>query len=149
MGQKKKFKITWKGYHDYIEKLGNMVRKSRWKPNVIVCISRGGLPVGLMLSEYLKKPLGVITVQSYHGTKQGRLKFNKHISTIAPIRGKILLADDLVDSGKTITATKRYLEKFGTVRTAVMFRKTCAKFMPDYFVRETPGGMWIVFPYNG
>jgi len=144
-----KHKIGWGKYHRYVEKLGDLVRRSKWRPNVIVCISRGGLPVGLMLSEYLKKPLGVITVQSYGGTKQGRLKFNRHISTIAPIRGKILLADDLVDTGKTIKATKKYLSRFGEVRTAVMFRKVASRFVPDYFVRDMPHSKWIVFPYNG
>lgn len=144
-----KIRIGWKAYHNYVKRLGDLVKGSGYRPNVIVCISRGGLPVGLMLSEYLKKPLGVISAQSYHGTRQGRLKFNRHISAIAPIRGKILLADDLVDSGKTIRATKKFLGRLGEVRTAVMFRKTGAKFMPDYFVRETPGRMWIVFPYNG
>lgn len=149
MRGKGKLKITWKGYHDCVTRLAEKVRRSGWRPDVIVCISRGGLPVGLMLSERLRKPLGVISVQSYRGMRRRELRFNKYISTVAPIRGRILLADDLVDSGKTITATKRYLEKFGEVRTAVMFRKTGAKFMPDYFVRETPGRMWIVFPYNG
>lgn len=141
-------KISWSAYHRHADKLAAMVKKDRFRPDVIVCISRGGLPLGLMLSESLKKPLGVITVQSYRGKKQGRMRFDTRISSIAPIRGRILLADDLVDSGKTIVRTEKYLGRFGTVRTAVMFKKRCSAFEPDYFAKLMPADKWIVFPYS-
>lgn len=142
-----KSKISWKAYHRYAEELGAAVKKDRFRPNVIVCISRGGLPIGVMLSEILRRPLAVITVQSYRGTKPGRMKFDTRISSVAPIKGKILLVDDLVDTGRTMKATKKYLLRFGEVRTAVLWRKVCSKFVPDYFAKWMPAEKWIVFPY--
>lgn len=62
--------ISWRRYHLAARKLASLVRRDRFSPSIIVCISRGGLPVGVMLSEMMKKPLGVITVQSYRGKSQ-------------------------------------------------------------------------------
>jgi len=143
-----RIRITWQSYHRHISALGRKIKRSGFRPDVIVCISRGGLPVGLMLSECLKKPLAVITVQSYKGTRRGKLKFDTRISSVEPIKGKILLADDLVDSGTTMRVTKRYLQKRGKVKTAVMFRKECSTFKPDYFVKWMPRDKWIFFPYD-
>ena len=144
----RKLKVTWPTYHRLINKLGRDVKKSRFKPDIIVAISRGGLLVGRMLSEYFNKPLGVITVQSYRATKQDRLRLDKRISSLYPIRGKILLVDDLVDSGKTLEITKAYLEKKGKVKTAVMYRKDCTMCEPDFFGANAPGSTWIIFPYS-
>ncbi|MCX8174804.1 MAG: phosphoribosyltransferase family protein [Candidatus Micrarchaeota archaeon] len=141
-------RISWQEYHRNISALGRKIKRSGFVPDVIVCISRGGLPVGLMLSEYLKRPLAVITVQSYQNKKRGRLRFDTRISSVEPVKGKILLADDLVDSGTTMRVTKRYLQKKGKVKTAVMFRKECSSFEPDYFVKWMPRDKWIYFPYD-
>jgi len=147
-GKKGEARVSWKAYHRYAGQLGRMVRKDRFSPNIIVCISRGGLPVGVMLSEILRKPLGVITVQSYKGKKPGKMRFDSRISAIAPIKGRILLVDDLVDTGRTLKATKKYLLRFGEVRTAVLMRKICSAFVPDYYVKWMPADKWIVFPYH-
>lgn len=144
----KKLKVNWPTYHRLINKLGRSVKQSRFKPDCIVAISRGGLLVGRMLSEYFNKPLGVITVQSYRGTRQDRLRLDQRISSLFPIRGKILLVDDLVDSGKTLEITKGYLEKKGKVKTAVMYRKECTTCEPDYYGANALGNVWIIFPYS-
>lgn len=145
--RKSEIRVSWKAYHGYARRLGRMVRKDRYSPGIIVCISRGGLPVGVMLSEILRKPLGVISVQSYRGKRPGRMRFDGRISAVVPVKGRILLVDDLVDTGRTLKATKKYLLRFGEVRTAVVFRKLCSKFVPDYFVKWMPEDRWIVFPY--
>ena len=57
---------------------------------------------------------------------------------------KILVVDDLVDSGQTMSVvTKLFANK---VKTAVLFRKPTTKFEPDFFVAEV--GEWVVFPYE-
>lgn len=140
--------VSWEQYHQNSIALGKKVQSGGFNPDIIVCISRGGLPIGLMLSEWLKKPLGVITVQSYDGTQQGELRLDARVSSLYPIRGNILLADDLVDSGKTLERTKSYLDGFGKVKTAVMFRKEGACFEPDFYAKDMPKGKWIIFPYS-
>ena len=144
----KKLRVKWPAYHRHINAIGRKVKQSHFKPDIIVAISRGGLLVGRMLSEYFNRPMGVITVQSYRGTKQERLKLDKRISSLYPIRGKILLVDDLVDSGKTLELTKRYLDRKGKVKTAVIYRKDCTLFEPDFFAANAKGDAWIIFPYS-
>lgn len=59
-----------------------------------------------------------------------------------------MLVDDLVDTGRTMKAAKKHLLRSGDVRTAVLWRKECSKFVPDYFVEWMPAKKWIVFPYS-
>mgnify|MGYP003339542929 CR=1 FL=1 len=107
----KKLHVTWEQYHRLIEQLASQVYASGWDFQAIVCLARGGMRVGDVLSRIFDKPLGVLFTSSYRedsGTKQSRLQIAEHMSSAMPLPGsRWLLVDDLVDSGATLVELRR------------------------------------------
>ena len=64
------------------------------------------------------------------------------------IRGrKLLLVDDVVDSGRTLALVLKLLRGFGAdVRSAVIYSKPTTIVQPDFVWKHTDN--WIVFPWS-
>jgi hypoxanthine phosphoribosyltransferase len=148
--------VTWPDYHNAIERLAIAVHQSGWAFNQIVCIARGGLRVGDTLSRIFKLPLAVISTQSYGGEagkERGRLTVAKHMTMTTPTLGdRVLLVDDLVDSGATLDVVKQHLlDTYPTIvdiRTAVLWYKACSTCAPDYHVHFLAESPWIHQPFE-
>ena len=148
--------VTWDDYHQAIELLAAKIHDSGWRFNQIVCIARGGLRIGDTLSRIFKLPLAIISTQSYAGDagrERGTLTVAKHMTMTTPSLGdRVLLADDLVDSGVTLDVVQRHLlDTYPTIadlRTAVLWYKACSKCAPDYYVRYLPENPWIHQPFE-
>ena len=87
-------------YASLIEALARKVRQSAWKFDIVLCLARGGLRPGDVLSRIFDKPLAVLSTSSYRaaaGTVQGRLEIAPQISCAScNIAGRVLLVDDMV-----------------------------------------------------
>lgn len=149
--------VSWSQYHQNIEKLAAKIYQSGWDFNQIVCLARGGLRVGDILSRIYRQPLAILAATSYTGTGdrvRGSLTFSHNLTmTTAQLGSKILLVDDLVDSGITLDATVKWLfQNYGgdvtQVRTAVIWYKACSSVAPDYYVDYLPGNPWIHQPFE-
>jgi uncharacterized protein len=148
--------VTWPDYHNAIERLAIGVHQSGWPFNQIVCIARGGLRVGDTLSRIFKLPLAVISTQSYGGeagNERGTLTVAKHMTMTTPTLGdRVLLVDDLVDSGATLDVVKQHLiDTYPTIvdiRTAVLWYKACSACAPDYHVHFLAESPWIHQPFE-
>ena len=97
--------VDWAEYHRLIERLALSIHRSGWQFDSVIALARGGLRVGDLLSRIFDKPLGVLTTSSYRHTsnvvQQGELKIGSTINATEDItRGRVLLADDLVDTGE-------------------------------------------------
>jgi hypoxanthine phosphoribosyltransferase len=72
--------------------------------------------------------------------------------TKGPLAGKILLVDDLADSGVTLDKVTRHLaenfEGVTEVKSAVIWLKGCSSIRPDYFLEELPHNPWIHQPFE-
>ncbi len=148
--------VSWDQYHRLIEQLAKKVHDSGWEFDEILCLARGGLRVGDVLSRIFDKPLGVLFTSSYRenaGTEQGTLIIADSISSAKPMAGpRVLIADDLVDSGGTYLKLmpelmKRY-PQFKEMRTAVLWSKAVSKYTPDYSVETLPTSPWIHQPFE-
>ncbi len=140
--------VNWTTYHSLTHKLAAAILSSRENPEKIVAISRGGLTLGHLLSDLLRIPISTITIQSYVDIqKQGELKISGELQS--PIGGKrVLLVDDVSDTGKTLKRAVTYLKSFKPKRisTVTLFYKPHSIFRPDYFAQTT--SKWILFPYE-
>ena len=112
----KKLIINFNEYLDTVEKLAIEINKD-FKPTVLVGIMRGGAPIIDILSRIFKLPTAYIVIQSYSGkgmeNKQGELIFAREISSIASEKDfeKVLLVDDLSDTGLTLNKSIEWLKK--------------------------------------
>lgn len=151
--EQKYLNVTWDDFNKRILQLSLTIAKSKWEPDHIVCIGRGGLYPGDALSRLFKKPLGVVMCSSYGGEsemQQGRLNIAEDISITTKLSGKVLLVDDLVDTGKTLLALSQKIQEKSAdvleIRTAVIFKKTLSQFNPDYYQAVVEKGIWIYLP---
>jgi hypoxanthine phosphoribosyltransferase len=148
--------VSWSDYHTTIERLAAKVHESGWRFNQIVCIARGGLRVGDVMSRLFRLPLAIIFTSSYTaegGTVRGELKVSEHLSMTTPGLGdRVLLVDDLVDSGLTLDVVKRHIAsrypEVKEIRTAVLWYKACSKSKPDFHADYLAESPWIHQPFE-
>jgi hypoxanthine phosphoribosyltransferase len=62
---------------------------------------------------------------------------------------KILVVDDVTDTGKTLSLAVEYLKclKPAEIKTAVLQHKICSDFVPDYYAKKIVKWRWIVYPW--
>lgn len=75
--------VSYDEYHNQIEKLAIKVHQSGWEFDTILCLARGGMRPGDILSRIFQKPLAIISTSSYRanaGTVQGQLDIAKYIT---------------------------------------------------------------------
>ncbi|MBK7049804.1 MAG: phosphoribosyltransferase [Rhodoferax sp.] len=148
--------VSYDEYHNLIEKLAIKVHQSEWAFDTILCLARGGLRPGDILSRIFDKPLAIMSTSSYRaqaGTVQGNLDVARYITTPkGEIAGKVLLVDDLADSGLTLNVViKQLKENYPAVtemRSAVIWTKAISNFTPDYTVEFLPTNPWIHQPFE-
>lgn len=141
--------VSWQQYHILTRKMAAAMLDHEKNPfDEIVAIARGGLTLGHLFSDYLQIPISSITIQSYTDIeKQGEVNITAGLSKI--IKGKkILLVDDIADTGKTLIRATEYLTEFNpsSITTATMFYKPHCTVVPDYFAQQTD--KWILLPFE-
>lgn len=141
--------IPWTQLQNDIFKLSEDIKKSKEKFDVIVAIATGGLTIAHILSDFLDDlPITSFTISTYKDFKTHQIpditlklgnKFHKQ---------RILLVDDVSDTGKTFVRGKKYVEELGAehIKTASVYIKPWTTFMPDYHIKEYKD--WIVFPFD-
>src|SRR5437773_3157920 len=105
--------VSWDEYNTLVERLALRVHESAFAFNQIICIARGGLRVGDVLSRIYEQPLAILSTHSYTtegGTTRGELVIAEHMTMTRPRLGdKVLLVDDMVDSGHTLQTVHKTL----------------------------------------
>lgn len=148
--------VSWKHYNQLIERLALTIYESGWKFDKIVCLARGGVRVGDVISRIYDVPLGILATSSYReaaGTQQGSLDIAQFITiTRGTLDGNVLLLDDMVDTGLTFKRVRDHLrEQFPAItelRTGVLWWKGHSEVEPDYFVDQLPTNPWIHQPFE-
>jgi hypoxanthine phosphoribosyltransferase len=147
--------VSWDEYHLLIERLALKVHESGWQFDQILCLARGGMRPGDVLSRIFDKPLAIMSTSSYRaeaGTIQGRLDMAKYITMPkGELAGRVLLVDDLADSGVTLHAVVdrlRGLPSIAELRSAVIWTKAASSYTPDYYVDMLATSPWIHQPFE-
>ncbi len=148
--------VDWDEYHRLIEQLVVRVHQSGWKFDQILCLARGGLRVGDVFSRVFNLPLATLATSSYRedaGTKQGSLAIAPFVTMASgTLNGRVLIVDDLVDSGQTFDLIRTHLLKtypsITELRSAVLWYKAHSVVTPDYFVQKLDDNPWIHQPFE-
>jgi hypothetical protein len=143
--------------------LGLQVLESGFRPTLIIAIWRGGTPVGMALQEILAY-CGVeadhiaIRTSSYVGVdERGSVAVHGLNYIIKKVchDDRVLIVDDVFDTGNTIVAVINELTRRARgntpedIRVAVPWFKPTrneTSIVPDYFLHET--AEWLVFPHE-
>ena len=146
----------WKKYIKQIEKLVEKIACDDYQVDHIICLARGGMLPGDIVSRVLKKPLSVCKVSSYNiDHQQDDVVHIQSITGEQNISGNVLLVDDLCDSGRTLKEMSQYVANHfynvKEVRSAVIWFKNKGVdnlVIPDYVVHDIDekDWVWIVQP---
>jgi hypothetical protein len=142
-------------------RLAAKVRASGWRPDLLLALWRGGATVGVALHEYFKASgwngLDHMPVKcaSYTGIGEssGEVRFFHAEAVFASLKPgqRVLVVDDVFDSGRTAAALKARIDATGAeMRFACVYWKSPFNktgFAPDYFTKDV-GADWLVFPHE-
>jgi len=146
--------VTWNDVVDWSKKLARKIVDSGYQPDVIIGIARGGVTPARLLCDYLGV-MDLLTIKVEHWVETaGHLEdaIVKYPFTANLEKKKVLLVDDICDTGRSIIVSKEYIERNSKpeqLRVATMqYIKPVAKFVPDYYVDEVVDWVWYLYPWN-
>jgi xanthine phosphoribosyltransferase len=147
----KAFPVSWDQFH-------RDARALAWRLTdagpfeAIVAITRGGLVAAAIVARELDvRLIETVCVVSYYDYKnQGELTVLKgvadSVSAIGSGQGdRVLIVDDLVDTGKTAQIVRALLPK---AHFATVYAKPMGRPMVDTFITEVSQDTWIYFPWD-
>jgi hypoxanthine phosphoribosyltransferase len=141
---------SWDYIYELCIQLADNIRKSGFKPDLLVGICRGGWVPARLLSDFLENyNVASVKVEFYLGIYQTKTKPTIVQPISADVKGKkVLLVDDVADSGESLKLVKDYLLAQGAedVKICTIYFKPWSIVVPDFYVRETDA--WICFPHE-
>ena len=142
-------KFKNKIYLDYedVESMNmNLVHDvSKFKPDVIVGITRGGLLPALHLSHHLDRPLQTIIWQTRDINK---CEHDKKLQNLIDTGSRVVFVDDINDTGRTFSEISK---AYHGARSNVMFISLVQKLEtthPATAALTLSDDRWIVFPWE-
>lgn len=174
---KKRF-FDHKDLHGQVLELVRRIENSKWRPDYVVGITRGGLFPAVMLSHWFGVPCETLKVSLRDGgvsesnAWMADDAFGYDQTTVGTdesrsnpiLRKNILVVDDINDSGDTISWIKNDWQSgccpdhpdwqdiwHGNVRFAVLVENLASKAYVDYAaseVNKSEDDTWLVFPWE-
>ncbi|MCK4482088.1 phosphoribosyltransferase [Candidatus Bathyarchaeota archaeon] len=141
---------TWSQVYNMLLNLAEKIRRNRFRPDIIVGVSRGGWPPARVLSDLLGNPnLANVKAEFYLGVAEtkGEPILTPPVS-VAVAGKKVLIVDEVADTGKSLELVKKHIVKQGAceVEIVTVYYKPWSVVVPDYYGKET--SRWIVFPWE-
>ncbi len=144
--------------------LANLVYQDDFRPQFIIGIWRGGAPVGIAVQEFfefkgVKTDHISVRTSSYYGINKQSKKIRVHglhyLIENANANDKLLIVDDVFDSGRSVAALIKAIRKQSRLNTPGDIRVACpwykpgknqVDFEPDYYLHQSEE--WLVFPHE-
>jgi len=163
--------LGWAEFGEAARELAREVVRSGWMPDLVVAVARGGLvPAGAVAYALGTKAMGTLNVEFYTGvaeTLPEPVVLPPLMDTSDLPGRKVLVVDDVADSGKTLALVMDLIRSKGLpadldldldlddaaaeslhveARSAVVYAKPRSVIDPDYVWRRTD--RWIMFPWS-
>ncbi|OZE34487.1 phosphoribosyltransferase [Rhodococcus sp. 05-2254-6] len=143
--------LTWATFGDASRDLTEKIVDDGFVPDIVIAIARGGLiPAGAISYAMGVKAAGTLNVEFYSDIEEtlpDPVVLEPLLDTDAIVGKKLLVVDDVADSGRTLALVIDLLKVHtADVRSAVIYTKPRTIVQPDYLWRETD--KWINFPWS-
>ncbi|OED39776.1 xanthine phosphoribosyltransferase [Chromatiales bacterium (ex Bugula neritina AB1)] len=137
-----RFFVSWEELHRDTRKLAKrLLPAEQWQG--AIAITRGGLiPAAIIARELNIRLIDTICIKTYDYQERGDSKIIKQCDTDGT---RMLLIDDLVDTGKTARAVKSIVPN---ARFVTVYAKPEGRREVDDFIKEVPQDTWINFPWD-
>lgn len=154
----KKVYYSWQDIEDMTSDIVQQIAVDGdgFKPDYVVGLTRGGLIPATMMSHYFEVPMHTLEIKLRDHAVEP--ESNKWMAQDALQGKKILIIDDINDTGDTLAWIKQDWNKSGNinweanVRFAVLIENEPSKFGDtDYvskFINKNEEPQWIVYPWE-
>jgi hypothetical protein len=136
---------------EHCDHVARAVRESGFRPDTVVAVARGGFVPARFVCDFLGVSR-LLSLQLRHYGSGGRIE--RHAEVSEPLAGsiagcRVLLVDDVNDSGDTLKAARPYLDDLrpAELRMAVLHEKASTSCRADYrsgFIHEW---RWMLYPW--
>ena len=141
---------TWDEMNQLAFEISKKIIRAKLKFDRIVTLAKGGWPMTRSMVDFLSvDKVASIGVKFYNGIYKKLKQPQVYQDLSESIKGeKILLFDDVADSGGSLQFVEKYLQKHQpkSVTTATLLYKPWSTFKPNYYGAQTDA--WIIFPYE-
>ena len=143
--------LDWVTYGRAARELAQTVADDGYDPDIVLAIARGGLFAAGSLGYALSvKNIYVMNVEFYTGVGERLdvpMMLPPYIDMIEMKDQKVLIADDVADTGKTLELVRNFcLPQVADVRCAVIYEKPQSLVKCEYVWKHTE--RWINFPWS-
>lgn len=140
---------NWHDIYNILLELARTIKQNQILPEIIVGVSRGGWLPARILSDLLDIPqLTSIRIEFYSEINQPNREPIITQPVPLPLHNKrVLLVDDITDSGKSLQLAKIELGKTADkIYTLTLYHKPWSCLTPDFYFIET--SKWVIFPWE-
>jgi hypoxanthine phosphoribosyltransferase len=143
--------ISWNRFYRLSADLYRRIAATGFRPDIIVGIARGGYMPARVLADFFDlMNLAAIKVEHYHGPRKSSRAIVRHPLPVDITGQKVLVVDDVSDSGDSFDAALAHLHDCGApaeVRTAVLHHKLTSSYVPDFHAARIVKWRWIIYPW--
>ena len=143
--------ITWEEAYQLSRRLAHLIKSSGFRPDLIIAIGRGGyVPARIVCDFLLHNLLTSIKIEHWDAAACKRPEAAVRFPLAVDVRDqRILIIDDITDTGDTLRAAIDYLRGLGAgeIRTGVMQHKTISPVVPDFYADVIRDWVWIIYPW--
>ena len=149
--QSERFEVpSWEQIYAMLLDLTRKIRNDKFNPDIIVGVSRGGWIPARVLSDLLENPeIANVKAEFYLGVAETKREPIITQSVSVDVKDmKVLVVDDVSDTGKSLRLVKAHLLEQGAkvLKIATLYYKPWSVTMPDYYEKKTRD--WIIFPWE-
>jgi hypoxanthine phosphoribosyltransferase len=143
--------LSWERFLKISEKTADKMNQSKYRPDFIISLARGGWVFGRVLCDFLNVT-DLVSLKVEHwgmtATPDGEAKI-KYPFNIDLTGKRVLIVDDISDTGKSLKVATEYIRKMNPadIKTTTLFYLTGSSFKPDFYGEEMTW-RWVVFPWN-
>ncbi len=141
---------TWDQLDELTLQIAKQIKVKAENFDLVVALAKGAWPMSRSLVDYSQiKELASLGVKFYKGINQRLSEPSVYQELPIEIKNKkILLFDDVADTGESLRFAKDYLLQKGAkeVKVATLLYKPWSVVEPDYYGATTEA--WIIFPFE-
>jgi hypothetical protein len=142
--------LSWDDVQSLTEEVARHIKESRYVPDVIVAVSRGGFaPARILCDQLGTKRLASLQIEYYKDINETSSTPEIVFPLNADVPDKsILIVDDVSDTGDSLRVARDHVleREASEVRIATLHVKPWTTLRPDYFASEVES--WIIYPWE-
>ena len=141
---------SWDDLDSLTLRVAEQINQSKISFDLIIALAKGAWPMSRSFLDYTGiKELASLGVKFYSGINKRLAKPDIYQQIPVDVKNKkVLIFDDVADTGESLAFTQKYLLKKGAsqVKTATLFLKHWSNILPDFYSATTDA--WIIFPFE-